>query len=105
MLDTYNASDTTLNVNAISGTLVKNYKDSFFYRFNANSSAAKHIFHSEKQFLYYDDGGGGFPKKREIVVIQCMILPNEEFLTEIMWKDEFLKMFGGGRENEKVGIV
>lgn len=102
---TYNAGDTTLNVNAVSGILVKNYRNSFFYKFNADSPAAEHIFNQEKQFLYCADEAGGFPKKEEVVIVQCMILPNNEFLAEMMWKEDFEKMFGGRRENEKVGSV
>lgn len=41
--NSYKAGDvnTTLNINAISGTLVKNYKDSFFQRFHLQSNVER----------------------------------------------------------------
>lgn len=90
MFNTYHAGNTTLNVNAVSGTLVKNYKDSFFYNFHLKSPVASTIFNEKRQYIRVDR------KEKDVVVIQCMILANEEFLTELMWKEDFDKMFEGG---------
>lgn len=41
----YQANPTTnIRVNAVSGTLVKTFRKSFFKRFHMNSDTAKHVF-------------------------------------------------------------
>lgn len=95
MFNSYNATQ-KIDINAVSGTLVKNYRDSFFLRFGKGSVYERDIFNknpmlSREVKSTYD--GTYYDKECPIVVIQVMILPNEYYLTEIMWKEDFDKLF------------
>ena len=93
--------DCNIKVNAISGTLVKNYQKSFVKMFHGTSDLAEMVF-SETPVMKvrYD-----FKNVREcvcdgyniygcdVVVIQTMILPDNYYLCEIMWKHDFDEMF------------
>ena len=94
--NSYKAGDvnTTLNINAISGTLVKNYKDSFFQRFHLLSNFAKSIFDFNNPHIYMNY------EKKPVVILQCMVCGDMELLCEVMWKDDFNKLFKKGEENE-----
>lgn len=85
MLDYNNHNNTNIKVNAVSGTLVKNYQKSFFTRFQIES-------------LYGDKLLSDNPKIRDknAVVIQCMCAGGKngnELIAEVMWKEDFDKMF------------
>lgn len=76
-----------IKINAVSGTIMKNYKDSFFKRFNLNSPLAKQILtHYPKyeinQFM-----------SEPIVVLQMMICGDMEVVAELMFKKDFDKLF------------
>ena len=80
----YEANPTT-KINAVSGTLVKTFRKSFFKRFHMNSTMAKYIFDTHKPRLSYDDG--------EIIVLQTMLCGEGEFLAEIMYKEDYDELF------------
>lgn len=97
-VSSFTGGDTNIKVNAVSGTLVKNYKDSFFLRFSAGSKYEKMIF-SQSPYLFMDKYNKYWHKYDEteedkrVVVIQTMILADNNYLCELMWKDDFDKMF------------
>lgn len=101
MLNTniYKSGDvnTSLNINAITGTLVKNYKDSFFIRFHLKSKFAESIFDEENPHI--KKGYKGFERK-SIVILQCMVCGDMEVLCEVMWKEDFEKLFQKGEQND-----
>lgn len=78
----FNTYSQNIEVNAVSGTLIKNYAKSFFRQFSMHGVTANNIF-------------GSCPKLdgKNIVVIQCMVVPNDYYLAEIMWKSDFNKIF------------
>lgn len=80
----YEANPTT-NVNAVSGTLRKTLRKSFFKRFHIKSTMADYVFDNKKPRL--KDGGN------EIVVLQIMLCGDNEFLTELIYKEDYEEIF------------
>lgn len=87
MFNNYNIDNSqSIKINAVSGTILKNYKDSFIIRFHMKSEYAKHIFDVEP-YLKINN------REKSIVVLQVMLCGDQELLAEIMWKDDFNKLF------------
>lgn len=84
----YSGGNTNIKVNAVSGTLVKNYRKSFFLRFAIGSTMEDCLF-SKNPRLQNPNGFG----TKEVVVIQSMIIADKTMLAEVMWKDDFDEMF------------
>jgi len=78
----FNSYNNSIKINAISGTIVKNYRKSFILRFHMKSSMAENVL-SENPSIY----------RKPIVVLQVMLCGDEELLAEIMWKDDFDEIF------------
>lgn len=101
MLNSYNVSNPqTVSINAISGTIVKNYKDSFILRFNMKSEMASTVLCTNPRL---EKGGfSGFYNKeyKQIVVLQVMSCGEKELLAEVMWKEDFDKMYEQKAESE-----
>ena len=91
MLNSYNQK---IEINAVSGTLVKNFKDSFIINFHYNSPLAKRLL-CENPIM--EKRGAD----RDVVVLQTMILPNDYLLCEVIWKDDFEKMFKTEQDTQK----
>ena len=82
----YEANPTTnVKMNAVSGTLVKTFRKSFFKRFHMKSNMADYIFNTNKPRLSYDG--------EEIIVLQTMLCGEGEFLAEIMYKEDYDELF------------
>ena len=91
MFNSYNVSNPqTVNINAVSGTIIKNYKDSFILRFHMRSNMATTIF-DRKPSLKEDSSYNS--KYKPIVVLQVMLCGEQELLAEVMWKEDFDKMY------------
>lgn len=85
MLDCNNLNNTNIKINAVSGTIVKNYRKSFFVRFQIGSEYAKKLLCEDPKI-----------DSKKAVVIQCMLAGGKnanEIIAEVMWKDDFDKMF------------
>lgn len=104
MLNSYSNSKTNVNnsfkVNAVTGNILKNYPKSFFKKFKLDSQLAKELFdeelpHLSKQIYHSGDNYRGYytTDKRPVVIIQMMMCGESEVLAEIMWKDDFDKIF------------
>lgn len=106
MLDTYanNSSKTTNNIelNAITGTIVKNYKDSFFKRFSLHDKIANQLFDEGGAYLtkteskYVDDkswNSYNYETKIPVVILQMMMCGKDEVLCELIFKEDFDKLF------------
>ena len=91
MFDGHNVSNLqTVNINAVSGTIVKNYKDSFILRFHMKSEMADLLL-SKKPSL--NMGPYRDSEHKPVVVLQVMLCGEQQFLAEVMWKEDFDKMF------------
>jgi hypothetical protein len=98
-----NASvNNSIKINAVTGNILKNYQKSFFKRFKLDGEMAKQLFDEEQPHLskytkkYYDSTdycGYTQEDKRPVVIIQMMMCGELEVLAEIMWQDDFDKMF------------
>ena len=88
MFNTYQAGDTNIKVNAVSGTIVKNYKKSFFVRFQLGSPLGKNLLSNDSNMC------DRYSNRKDTVVIQCMCAGGEnEMIAEVMWKEDFNAMF------------
>ncbi len=77
-----------ININAVSGSIAKNYIGSFFKRFNLKSSLAEGLFDTGQPYIMT------LGRPKPVVVIQIMICGDMEAMAEIMWKDDFDRVFG-----------
>jgi len=91
MFNSYNVSNPqTVNINAVSGTIVKNYKDSFILRFHMKSQMADTILDKNPRLQKRDYRDSEY---KPIVVLQVMLCGEQELMAEVMWKEDFDKMF------------
>lgn len=99
MFDSYSRNSynnpQTVNINAVGGTIIKNYKDSFILRFHMQSEMAELLLDKEPRLTKKTEKDCGFIKKiREpVVVLQVMLCGDQELLAEVMWKEDFDKMY------------
>lgn len=99
MFNRYDVSNPqTVNINAVSGTIVKNYKDSFILRFHMKSEMAELVFDINPRLKTGTYRGSEY---KPIVVLQVMLCGEQQFLAEIMWKEDFDKMFEQKVESEE----
>lgn len=88
----------SLNINAVSGTIIKTYAESFIIKFNAKSEIAADILDKHPRMVKYTERHESAyipnhtyeePVYEPVVVLQIMLCGNDTFLAEIMWKDDF----------------
>lgn len=90
-------SNNSTKINAVSGTLTKTYKDSYFVKFDKETPCERSYF-GEKSFRgewssYY----GRWEDKTPIVILQVMLCDGG-YLVEAIDKEDYEKLF-----EEKVG--
>lgn len=95
MLNTYINNPQTLNISAVSGTLVKNYKDSFIINFNMKSPLADKVLCKNPKM-----SRGHCGNDEPVVVLQTMLCGEGYLLAEIMWKEDFDKLFTESEDEE-----
>lgn len=88
MLNSYSRSNSCVKINSITGTIVKNYRDSFFKRFHLKSELANMIFDTMQPYI-----GVYYETKKPVVVLQMMMCGDSEVIAELMWKEDFDKLF------------
>lgn len=73
------------HVNAVSGNIIKTYKDSFFERFHLQSTLATNLL-------------SDLPKlnNKRVVIIQMTICGDMEVIAEIMYQSDYDKLFNVG---------
>lgn len=86
MIDSYSSSNNSIKINAVSGTLTKNYKDSFIVRFHTKSKTADQILSCSPCICMKG-------LEKPVVVLQVMLCADNELIAEIMWKSDFDNMF------------
>lgn len=87
MLNTHNYNASNVKINAVNGTIVKNYKDSFFKYFDLTSNFAKTVFDTNTPHVYINGD------KKQVVILQMMMCGDKTVLCELMWKKDFDKLF------------
>ena len=98
MLNSYSYSaNQSIKINAVSGTLVKNYKDSFFLTYELGSSYVRMLHSKDPEFYRVDSEYTKVP----VVVIQTMVVGENRVMSEVMYKKDFDKLFEvAGGESE-----
>ena len=86
---------TNLNINAVSGTLTKTFKDSYFVRFEEGSRMEDTYFDENYSYRLNRDR----TEKIEIIVLQVMLCGDHSYLVEAIDKEKYEKMF----EKEPIG--
>jgi len=86
MLDVYSTNQ--IKVNSVSGTLVKNYRESFFVKFHLNSHLAESLLNINPALERIHNG-----PKVPVVVIQAMLCGDGVILAEVMHKTDFDALF------------
>ena len=101
MFNSYNTNQ-KVEINAINGTLVKNYKDSFFIRFHMKSEFAEQALteNPTMSIQVTNEYGAKYSQNKPIVVLQVMLCGNGELIAEIMWKKDFDEMYEMQIESE-----
>lgn len=90
MFDRYIVDNSqSIKINAISGTIVKNYKDSFILRFHMKSPLADKLLDATSELKIPNTSCTYKPA----VVLQVMLCGEQELLAEVMWKSDFDKLF------------
>lgn len=92
MFNQYDVNN-SIKINAISGTIVKNYAKSFILRFHMKSPRADSLFCESPSLKIYG-------KEKSVVVLQVMLCGEQELLAEVMWESDFDELFNteGGAE-------
>lgn len=91
MFNSYNVKaggvTTNTNINAVSGTLVKNHPNSFFKRFQLGSPYGKNVL-SEEPHIF--EMGKYREEKINVVVLQVMLAGgDDEIIAEIVRKKDY----------------
>jgi len=94
-------NNNSLNINAVSGTLVKTYYQSYFKRFQKGSACEHFYFRENKPSRIVDSKDYEYTeyyryeeyKLKEIVVLQIMLCADNNYLVEAIDKSIFENMF------------
>lgn len=90
-----NYSSNTIKINAISGTLVKNYKDSFFLDYDIGSNLADALHSADPR--YYAKGRRYHSLREEdtepVVILQTMLISEKRVMSEVIYKSDFDNLF------------
>lgn len=83
---------TNNNINAVSGTLVKTFKKSYFVTCEFGSYLARGLFDKEKPNLGYQNTYS-YVRGKEVVVLQIMLCGENRLLAEIINKEDYDELF------------
>ena len=100
-------TNNNLKINAVSGTLTKTFKDSYFIRFEKGSPMEHFYFREDKpsritnkrgSYCNYkkedeEKYGDYFYTLREVIVLQVMLMSEDNYLVEAIDKEDYEKMF------------
>lgn len=85
MFNSYNQNQNfnqNIKFNAVTGNLIKSCRDSYFVRYHLQSEFGEYLL---RDIPIY--------KRKEIVVLQTMIVGDMEVLSEIIYKADYEKLF------------
>ena len=86
MFDATTVNHQSLRINAINGSILKNFKDSFFLRFHLKSPLSNKLLSDRPTYEILG-------VKRPIVVLQLMLCGDMEVIAEVMFKEDYDKLF------------
>ena len=93
MFNNYSANPITNNtINAVSGCMTKTFRKSYFIRFQRGSILEKSIFNV--------DGGQAEIDGKNVVVLQVMLMANENFVCELIDKEDYDELFEQGEDDK-----
>ena len=92
MFNSYNVKTggvtNSTNINAVSGTLVKNHPNSFFKRFQLGSSYGKEVLSEEPHI--FEKGRYGGDERINVIVLQVMLAGGDnEIIAEIVREKDY----------------
>lgn len=85
-----------LDINAISGSMVKTYTKSFFQVAQMGSPIYRDLMGAEPTFTH---GSSYNPKTEEVVILQTLILGDKYLMFELIFKKDFDKLFENNVDN------
>lgn len=92
MLNTYNAGDTNIKINACSGGIYKTYKESWFEYLMLDGAKADILFNNYESISDYRYES---QKYQNFVVLQMILTANENYvIAELIKQKDFEKYFG-----------
>ena len=104
-------NNNNIEINSVTGTLVKNYRKSFFFKCKEDSDEARMLFDPQNPKIQVKKGTNNCIEEKEwsrgdyiyhyyknVVVLQTMILANGMLLNEVIWQDDFDNMFSDYNE-------
>lgn len=84
----YSHYEANQKINAVSGTLTKTYKDSYFVRFQKGSQMEREYLNDKHCYRW-----SSYDKKTDIVVLQVMLMSEENYIVEAIDKENYEKIF------------
>lgn len=91
MLNTYNAVDTNVKINACSGGIYKTYKESWFEYLYLNSNKATVLF---KDYEDIDRYSCYIRQYKNVVVLQMVLTADKDYvIAELIRQEDFDKYF------------
>lgn len=97
-------TNNSISINAVSGTLSKTFKKSFFQTFEFGSRQSDTVFdENNPRISYWEKFNGEWYEKEKkaipIVVLQTMLCGNNRVLVELIRKEDYEEMFKGDENN------
>ena len=94
MFNNYSVSPSqSIAVNAVAGTLIKTYKDSFFVYYHVSCNDQPGIFDNKDPHILRKGVFRDEYTKHSVVVLQTMLCGDKEILAEVILKEDFDKLF------------
>lgn len=98
----YSEANPTMNtnINAVSGTITKTFRKSYFVNYEFGSYLAKGLFDKERPNLgSYSDWG--YKRGKEVIVLQTMLCGDGRLISEVINKEDYDEMFNNGSEENE----
>ena len=87
MFDTHNTTTQKIKFTAVSGNLIKSCRDSFFVRFHLRSELSRDLLNDDPRY-----------GRSKAVILQSMLIGDMEVLCEIIYREDYEKMFDKSQE-------
>lgn len=89
MFNTYHAGNTSMNINAVTGAILKNHPKSWFERFHLRSNRAEKLLApGGHEFDTYREKGL-YEKHKGITVLQMVVCGDMEVMAELVYTNDY----------------